>query len=63
MTLLPGILLVTVLVRVGSSLSALVFPPQELLHGLQAARHALSFAEVSREDWRPEELLPWAGNV
>lgn len=63
MALLPGSLVVTVLLRVGSALSALVFPPQDLQHGLQAARHALSFAEVSREDWRPEDLLPWAGNV
>jgi hypothetical protein len=63
LTLLPGRLLVTFLLRLGDHRAALVVDPPRFLEGLRAALAALSFAELCRDDDRPEELLPWAGNV
>ena len=60
---LPGCLLVTFLIRMDAVLSALAVPPTEFLQGLRAASAAISFAECCREEERPDELLPWAGNV
>jgi hypothetical protein len=63
LVVLPGRLIVTFLVRVGCAGAALVVVPGQFLEGLKAARNALGFAELLREDERLDELLPWAGNV
>jgi hypothetical protein len=63
LTILPGRLLVTFLLRLGDRRGALVVEPRGFLDGLRAARAMLSFAELCRDEDRPEELLPWAGNV
>ncbi|MBL8329040.1 MAG: hypothetical protein JNJ71_09330 [Rubrivivax sp.] len=60
---LPGVVLVTFLMRMGTLMTALVVSPDHFLDGLRAASHALSFVEVLRDEERPDELLPWAGNV
>ena len=61
--ILPGRLVVTFLMRLGDRAGAIVVEPPRFLEGLRAAAAALSFGEVHREDERPEDLLPWAGNV
>jgi hypothetical protein len=61
--ILPGTRIVTFLVKVGQSLSAVVVWPADFLVGLRAARDLAAFGEVCQEDPLPEELLPWAGNV
>lgn len=63
LVILPGRLLVTFLVRLGCAASALVVAPGSFLEGLKAARDALSFAEIVREEEAVDDLLPWAGNV
>lgn len=63
LSILPGRLIVTFLVRLGCAGAALVVPPGQFLDGLKAARHLLGFAELWRDEESPEDLLPWAGNV
>ncbi|MCU0969019.1 MAG: hypothetical protein MUF03_09410 [Rubrivivax sp.] len=60
---LPGTLVVTFIVHVGSITTALVVGPGRFLDGLKAAADALSFAELQRDEERLDDLLPWAGNV
>lgn len=61
--LMPGRLIVSFFVRLGDHLATLVVPPGRFLEGLKAANDLLKFSELCRDEDRPEELLPWAGNV
>lgn len=63
LTLLPGLQVVGFVVCVGDAFTLLTMPATQWLHGLKTARRLLSFSELLREDEKPEELLPWAGNV
>jgi hypothetical protein len=63
LTLLPGLQVVGFIVCVGHAFTVLTLPATQWLHGLKTARRLLSFSELLREDDKPEELLPWAGNV
>lgn len=61
--LVPGRHRVLFVVRVGEVVSSLTVHVAHFLDGLKAACAILSFAELQREEERPEDLLPWAGNV
>jgi hypothetical protein len=63
LVVLPGTLCVLFLIHAGSAKAALAVAPARFLEGLRAACDVLGFGELCREDDRPEELLPWAGNV
>jgi hypothetical protein len=63
LVILPGTLSVLFLIHAASVKAALTVAPARFLEGLRAACDALSFGELCREDERPEDLLPWAGNV
>lgn len=63
LAVLPGTLLVLFLVRFERTASVLAVRANRFLDGLRAANDLLTFSELHREEQRPEDLLPWTGNV